>query len=258
MGSVRQRARGCTAFWQNHGRDDGGVKMNALDGIRVLDLTTARAEMAGKVLADLGAEVIKVEPPEGTPARRMPPFDDRDPERSLYWAILGLGKGSVVLDVLGDHADREAFERLLTGADVLLESFDPGVMAGVGLGYEQLAERFPQLVYTSVTPYGQDGPWADRPATELTVESAGGLVSLQGDQDRPPLPVGYPQAAFHAGAQAAADTLIALYERDRSGFGQRLDTSQQAAILQFLTRRWLHLKFLEIQPQPTTAISSIN
>ena len=104
-------------------------------------------------------------------------------------------------------------------------------MAGVGLGYEQLAERYPQLVYTSVTPYGQDGPWADRPATELTLESAGGLVSLQGDQDRPPLPVGYPQAAFHAGAQAAADTLIALYERDRSGFGQRLDTSEQAAVV---------------------------
>jgi len=204
---------------------------NALDGIRVLDLTTERAELAGKALADLGAEVIKVEPPEGTAARRLPPFDDHDPDRSLYWAALGLGKRSVVLDVLESDADRDALHRLLSGSDVLLESFDPGVMAAVGLDYEDLAERYSQLVYTSVSPYGQDGPWADRPATELTVEAAGGLVSLQGDPDRPPLPVGYPQAAFHAGAQAAADTLIALYERDRSGLGQRLDTSQQAAIV---------------------------
>ncbi len=204
---------------------------NALEGIRVLDLTNARGELAGKVLADLGAEVIKVEPPEGTAARRMPSFDDGDAERSLYWAALGLGKRSVVLDVFGSEEDRGRLRRLLAGADVLLESENPGVMAAIGLGYHDLAEAFPQLVYTSVTPYGQDGPHAQRAATELTAEAAGGLVSLQGDKDRPPLPVGTPQAAFHAGVQAAADTLIALYERDRSGLGQHLDTSQQAAIV---------------------------
>lgn len=212
--------------------DAAGMKMtNALDGIRVLDLTNARAELAGKVLADLGAEVIKVEPPGGTDSRRMPPFDDTNPERSLYWAALGLGKRSVVLDLFGSEADRAAFRRLLAGADVLLESEDPGQMASIGLGYDDLAEEFSQLIYTSVTPFGQDGPYAGRPATELTAEASGGLVSLQGDKDRPPVPVGTPQAAFHAGAQAAADTLIALYERDRSGLGQRLDTSQQAAIV---------------------------
>ena len=204
---------------------------NALEGIRVLDLATERAELAGRILADLGAEVIKVEPPEGAAARRRPPFDARDAERSLYWAALGLGKRSVVLDLFNDEGDRAAFERLLGGADVLIESFDPGVMAGTGLGAAELAQHYPQLVYTSITPYGQDGPWADRPATELTVEAAGGLVSLQGDQDRPPIPTGLPQAAFHAGAQAAADTLIALFERDRSGLGQHLDVSQQAAIV---------------------------
>jgi len=212
--------------------DAAGIETtNALEGIRVLDLTNARAELAGKVLADLGAEVIKVEPPGGTAARRMPPFDDRDPERSLYWAALGLGKRSVILDVFGNEADRASFRRLLASTDVLLESEDPGVMADVGLGYDDLVSDFPQLVYTSVTPYGQDGPLAERPSTELTAEAAGGLVSLQGDHDRPPVPVGTPQAAFHAGVQAAADTLIALVERDRSGLGQRLDTSQQAAIV---------------------------
>ena len=204
---------------------------NALEGIRVLDLATARAEFTGRILADLGAEVIKVEPPEGAAARRLPPFDGGDPERSLYWSALGLGKRSVVLDLLNDEDDRATLRRLLAGADVLIESFDPGVMEGVGLGHAELAEALPQLVYTSVTPYGQDGPWAHRVATELTAEAAGGLVSMQGDQDRPPIPVGLPQAAFHAGVQAAADTLIALFERERSGFGQHLDVSQQAAMV---------------------------
>ena len=114
----------------------------------------------------------------------------------------------------GDAAAREQLHALLAGADVLVESFDPGVMASLGLGYEQIKDRYPHLVYASVSPYGQDGPWALRPATDLTVEAAGGLVGLQGDGDRPPIPVGYPQASFHGGLQAAADVVAALYERE--------------------------------------------
>ena len=201
-----------------------------LDGIRVLDLATARAEMTGRVLADMGAEVIKVEPPWGTPARQLPPFSNEDPERSLYWAAMGLGKRSVIID-LDDEQGRADFQALVATADVLIESFDPGVMAGWGLSYDELKDAHPELIYVSVTPYGQDGPWAVRPATELTIESAGGLVGLQGDGDRPPLPVGFPQAAIHAGVQAAADTSIALRERELSGKGQHLDVSMQAAIV---------------------------
>ncbi|MDE2967192.1 MAG: CoA transferase [Chloroflexota bacterium] len=201
-----------------------------LGGVRVIDLATSRAEMTGRVLADMGAEVIKVEPPWGTPSREMPPFSDEDPDRSLYWAAMGLGKHSVIID-LDDEQGRADFRALLATADVLIESFDPGTMAGWGLGYEDVKDGHPDLIYVSVTPYGQDGPWADRPATELTIESAGGLVGLQGEGDRPPVPVGYPQAAIHAGVQAAADTSIALRERDLSGRGQHLDVSMQAAIV---------------------------
>jgi crotonobetainyl-CoA:carnitine CoA-transferase CaiB-like acyl-CoA transferase len=206
----------------------------ALAGIRVIDLATSRAELAGRVLADLGAEVIKVEPPGGSDARRLPPFrtdnSDSSIEGSLYWASVGLGKRSVVLDVESD-ADHERLLALIDGADVLIESFDPGVMDALGLGYAALAARNPGLVYTSVTPFGRTGPMAQRPAIDLTIEAAGGLVGLQGDGDRPPLAIGLPQASFHGGVQAAADTLIALYERNHSGLGQHLDVSMQAAMV---------------------------
>lgn len=201
-----------------------------LAGIRVLDLATPRAEMAGRVLADMGAEVIKVEPPQGAEARHLPPFSDQEPERSLYWAAMGFGKRSVVID-LTDEQGRPDFRSLLQTADVLVESFDPGVMSQWGLGYDDLAGELPELIYVSVTPYGQDGPHADRPATDLTLEAAGGLVGLQGDGDRPPVSVGFPQASIHAGVQAAADTSIALRERELSGMGQHLDVSMQAAMV---------------------------
>jgi crotonobetainyl-CoA:carnitine CoA-transferase CaiB-like acyl-CoA transferase len=204
-----------------------------LAGVRVIDLATERAELAGRVLADLGADVIKVEPPEGAAARRLPPFagtERGDAGVSLYWASVGLGKRSVVLD-LGDPADRAKLVDLLRDADILVESFDPGTMAALGLGYADVAALNPRLVYVSVTPFGQDGPAACWPASELTLEAAGGLLGLQGDGDRPPVPVGYPQAAFHAGVQAAADAIIALYEREQSGLGQYLDLSTQAAIV---------------------------
>ncbi len=201
-----------------------------LAGVRVLDLATPRAEMAGRVLADMGAEVIKVEPPTGVESRCLPPFNDADPQRSLYWAAVGLGKRSVVVD-LESEAGRSDFRALLATADVLIESFDPGAMSKWDLGYNDLAPQHPDLIYVSVTPYGQDGPHAHRPATDLTIEAAGGLVGLQGDGDRPPVPVGLPQASMHAGVQAAADTAIALRERDLSGLGQHLDVSMQAAVV---------------------------
>ena len=201
--------------------------------MRVIDLATTRAELAGRQLADLGAEVIKVEPPEGAEARRMPPFEDGredDPDGSLYWATVGLGKRSVVLD-LELESDRERLRALAASADIFIESFDPGTLDAIGLGQQALREANPGLVYVSVTPYGQTGPDAHSPSSDLTLQAAGGLISLQGDGDRPPVPVGYPQAAFHAGLQAAADAVIALNERDRSGRGQFLDVSMQAAII---------------------------
>ncbi|MDE0178018.1 MAG: CoA transferase [Gammaproteobacteria bacterium] len=181
-----------------------------LDGIRVIDVTTRWGELAGKVLAELGAEVIKVEPPEGCESRRLGPFDG---DESLYWACVGAGKKSVVAD------DPTPF---LADADVFIESGRCRDLCG----------DFPALIHVSVTPFGTTGPLADAPAAEVTVEAAGGLVGLQGDADRPPVPMGaMPQAAFHAGVQAAADIVVALYERERSGLGQHLDVSAQACVV---------------------------
>ena len=181
-----------------------------LDGIRVIDATTRWGELAGKALAEFGAEVFKIEPPEGCESRRLGPFHG---EESLYWACVGAGKKSVVAP------DPMPF---LADADVFIESGR----------CRDLSREFPGLIHVSVTPFGTTGPLADAPAAEVTVEAAGGLVGLQGDPDRPPVPMGaMPQAAFHAGAQAAADIAVALYERERSGLGQHLDVSAQACVV---------------------------
>ena len=209
----------------------------ALAGIRVLDLSTALGEATGRVLADLGAEVIKVEPPGGCEARFSPPFvgggaeaPAGDPEASLFWRAWGLGKRSVVLD-LESEADRSRFVELARGADILIESYTPGVMDSMGLGAERLRELNPALLYVSVTPFGQTGPHARHPATDLTLSAAGGLLNMQGNGDRVPIPVGVPETAHLGAVQAAADTLMALYARLRTGQGQHLDSSIQAAVL---------------------------
>ena len=208
-------------------------RSGALDGVRVLDLSTPLAEATGRVLADLGAEVIKVEPPGGCAARFTAPFEqgrEGDAEGSLFWRAYGLGKKSVVLDV-EDRSDREKLVELVRGADILIESSTPGEMQSVGLDYETLTAENPALLYVSVTPFGQHGPEAQSPATDLTLSAAGGLMNLQGDKDRPPVPVGYPETSHHGAVQAAADVCSALYSRDRDGRGQHLDVSCQAAVL---------------------------
>ncbi len=211
----------------------GNGQAKPLAGIRVIDLATGYCEIAGRLLADMGAEVIKIEPPGGHPSRRHPPFvDGREGELdgSLHWAAYAIGKRSVVLD-LDDEGGRARLRDLARGADVLVESLEPGALAAMGLGYEDLSVLNPALVYASISPFGRTGPHAHRPATDLTLQAAGGLVSLQGDGDRPPIPVGFPQAGLHAGTQAAADIVVALNERDDSGRGQHLDTSMQACIV---------------------------
>src|SRR5688572_26692392 len=197
-----------------------------LTGIRVLDLADSRAELAGRLLADIGADVLKIEPPEGVDSRRRAPFDERPGSngRSLYWSAVGIGKRSAVLDI-NTQAGRDTIRQLARRADILVESFVPGVMDAWGLGYEALSGLNSKLICVSVSPYGQKGPKAMWPASDLTIESAAGRVGLQGDRDRPPIPVGYPQASFHAGAQAAAGAVIALNERELSVRGQPADGS---------------------------------
>ena len=178
------------------------------------------------MLADLGADVIQVEPPGGSSARRCGPFlkGEGDPERSLYWLAYARNKRGLILD-LDDPAGREALLRLAEGADFLIESQGPEEMAARGLGYPELAARNPSLVYVSITPFGPDGPKAGYAATDLIVQAASGAVARNGEPDRAPLRAGGVSAWTYAGIEAAGAALVAHHERVRSGRGQRVDVS---------------------------------
>lgn len=204
-----------------------------LSPYRVLDLADEPGMLGGQLLADLGADVIAVEPPGGSSARQRGPFegDRRDPERSFWWWSYARGKRSVVLD-LETEGGREQLRRLAAGADFLIESAAPGRMASLGLGYADLAALNPSLVYVSVSPFGQDGPKAAYAATDLITLAAGGPLAVTGDDDRPPLRVSVPQGYLMAGGDAAGGALIAHFERLRSGRGQHVDISAQVSTAQ--------------------------
>jgi len=198
---------------------------------RVLDLTNAGGLLCGQILADLGADVIQVEPRGGSSARRIGPWraGERGLERSLFWAAYTRNKRGLALD-LGDAEDRQVLLRLAAGADFLIESERPGRMAELGLGFEDLARIQPGLVYVSITPFGQAGPKAQWLGTDLTQVAAGGFAYVSGDADGPPTRVRVPQAHAQAGADAAIGALIAHFERRRSGRGQHVDVSTQQSV----------------------------
>jgi len=203
-----------------------------LSPYRVLDLTDERGQLAGQILAGLGAEVIAVEPPGGSSSRTVGPFvdDEVDPDRSLHHWSYNRGKRSVVLD-LDTDAGRDELRSLIVGSDVLIESFEPGVLESNGLGFEALAALNPALISVSISAFGGDGPRAEWHATDLTIAAASGQLSLTGNEDRPPVRISLPQAFVHAGADAAGATLVALHERqNRSGLGQHIDISAQQSL----------------------------
>jgi crotonobetainyl-CoA:carnitine CoA-transferase CaiB-like acyl-CoA transferase len=203
-----------------------------LHGYRVLDLTDDRGLLAGQILADLGADVVHVEPPVGSRARRQGPFagDDEDPESSLFWWAYARNQRSIALD-LEDGGDRSLLSRLLAGADFLIESEPPGAMDARGLGYATLRRDHPGLIYVSISPYGQTGPKASLPATDLTLAAASGLLFMTGDADRPPVRVSaVEQSWLFAGVEAALGALLASQYRLRTGRGQRVDASVQQAL----------------------------
>jgi len=202
-----------------------------LSSYKVLDLSTERGLMCGQVLGDLGADVIKVEPPGGSAARQLAPFyrDEPHPNRSLYWWSYNRNKRGITLDLECEEG-QALLRQLVGGADFLIESESPGVMERRGLGYETLAALNPRLVYVSITPFGQDGPKAGYVDSDLIIMAAGGPLLLAGDADRPPVRVSVPQAYAHTCVDAAAAALIANHERARSGRGQHVDVSAQQAV----------------------------
>ena len=199
-----------------------------LHGLRVLDLGPGIApSFCAKLLADYGAEVIKIEPPGvGDPARRKGPFagDDPHPEKSIPFLYLNTGKRGVTLDYSGPSG-QAILNRLLAGADVLVEGHSPSQTAESPLAYETLSRAHPRLVVTSVTPFGQDGPYRDFQATDIIACAMSGLMYHSGDSDREPLRNALDQSLYVAGANAAAATLAAVFARLSSGMGQRVDVS---------------------------------
>ena len=188
--------------------------------------------LCGQILADLGADVVQVEPPGGTRARRFGPFagDDRsDLESSLYWWAYARNKRSVVLDIESD-VDRTHLIRLIRGADFFIESQRPGRLEELGLDHASLSALNPGLIHVSITPFGSTGPKSRWLATDLVAVAAGGQAYLSGESQRPPMRVFVPQAHAHAGADAAVGALIALQGRHLSGRGQHVDISQQDSL----------------------------
>lgn len=205
--------------------------MNLLAPYRVLDLTDERGPLAGMMLAALGADVIRVEPPAGSGARRAGPLLAEGPEseRSLAFAAYDRGKRSLVLD-FGSEADRARLLELVSGADFVLDSGPPSLLDAAGLGFERLRAANPLLVHVRVTPFGADGPAAAWPASDLTLAALGGPMSVQGDRDRAPIRISVPQAWRHAGAEAAVAALIAHARVRTTGEAVFVDVSAQSAM----------------------------
>ena len=209
----------------------------ALSHIRVLDLTHYIAgPYCTKLLADYGAEVIKIERPgQGDGARRMSPFlhDVPHPERSGLFLYLNYNKKGITLD-LKTETGRRIFQDLVTEADVVAENFRPGVMGGLGLDYEALQQVNPRLVMTSISNFGQTGPYRDYKASEIVVYAMGGMMYMIGAYDREPLKHGLSQGQYLAAATAATATMAALYDRGQDGVGQHIDVSIMEAVMQGL------------------------
>ena len=197
----------------------------------VLDLTDDRGELAAMILGDLGADVIKVEPPHGSSSRRMAPFlpAGPEPERSLHYFAFNRNKRGITLDLAGD-AGRCALLRLAERADFVIESGRPGEMSGLGLGFEEFRQANPRIVYVAITPFGQDGPYAEFAASDLTIAAMSGPMSVQGDPGRAPVRVSVPQVWLHAGAEAAVGALTAHARMLCAGEAQFVDVSAQTVM----------------------------
>lgn len=198
----------------------------------MLDLADEKGSLCSRILADLGAEVIKVEAPGGDPARRLGPFyqGEASPDGSLSWWFNNANKKGITLNIQAGPG-RNIFTRLVRTAHFIVESFPPGYLTQLGLGYRHLQDINPAVILTSVTPYGQEGPYRDFQASDLTLMAMGGQVYVTGDPDRPPVRISVPQAYVHACAEGAATTMVAHCHRQRTGQGQQVDVSIQQSVV---------------------------
>ena len=210
-----------------HKHHGGKMIPGMLDGVKVLDLSEDIAgSFCTRLLADYGADVLKVEPPSGAQLRRMGPFfqDDPNPEKSLFYLPLNLNKKGITLN-LETTAGQNILKRLSLHVDIIVESYEPGYMKSLGLSYDELSKDKPGLIMTSITPFGQDGPYASYKGGEIVEYAMSMVMSISGLADREPLKHGGFQAQYQGGLFAAAATSIGLYGQSNNGVGEHIDVS---------------------------------
>ncbi|MFC1942553.1 CaiB/BaiF CoA transferase family protein [Chloroflexota bacterium] len=197
----------------------------------VLDLTTEKGFFCAKALGDLGANVIKIEKPGGDPSRSRGPFyhDIPDPEKSLYWFAFNANKRGITLDIESTDG-REIFKKLVKKADVVVESFAPGYMDKIGLGYQELSQINPGIIMTSISGFGQEGPYRDYNDRDIAVWALSGFMYVAGEPDRPPLAPSYPHGFCVGAMNGAVGTMVALCHRRLTGRGQQVDASTHQSL----------------------------
>ena len=202
---------------------------------RVLDLTGPLGFLTGKIFGDLGADVIKIEPPGGDAARLQPPFlsNGNGSPRSFYWLAYNANKRGITLN-LECEPGRELFRRLAAEADFVIDTPQPKTFGRVDLGYEELNGQNPALIFVSISPFGQEGPYKDLQGSDLEIMALSGAMSLAGEKDGEPMRVSVPQAPMWVGAEAAVGALTALAYRSMTGRGQHVDVSAQVAVMSAL------------------------
>jgi benzylsuccinate CoA-transferase BbsE subunit len=211
------------------------------ESFRAIDLTEGGGLFCGRILADLGFDVIKVERPEGDPARNIGPFykDWVSPEASLFWFAYNANKRGITLNIQSRDG-QEIFKRLVKTADVVIESFPVGYMNRLGLGYSTLTEVNPKIIMAAITPFGSTGPYKDYRSCEIVNMAMSGLMYLSGDPDRPPVMISFPHACLHAASQATVAILAACYWCEETGQGQQIDISIRESVIQMIVQVFAH------------------
>ncbi len=220
-----------------------------LGSYRVIEIADEKGALAGKIFADLGADVIKVEPPCGDPARRRPPLvAARDGTSvSLFWLALNANKRGITL-AWETPSGRELLLKLIERADFMIESLPPGTLRRSGLEWETLQQMNPRLILISITPFGQEGPYRDFLGSDLEVMALSGTLSLAGEEEGEPMRVSVPQAFFWASVEAVMGGLTALAFRAASGRGQHVDVSAQVAAMAPLAMAPAHWDLNRVNP----------
>jgi len=213
-----------------------------LSAYRVLDMTDEKGQFCGKLMGDMGADVIKIEPPGGDSCRDIGPFyhDEEDPEKSLYWFALNTSKRGITLDIEKPQG-LDLFRQMVKTADFVIESYPPGYLEELGIGYPELEKLNPKLIMVSITPFGQTGPYKNFKGPDLVMWALGAGPNIRSfdSHDRAPFRISHhPQTYFHAGTEAVVGALAAVFHMGNSGEGQHVDVSIQECVNWHPTGDW--------------------